>query len=147
MTPVEIRNAVFPKKAIGGVDESRVREFLERVSLDMEESMKDVRRMEGELDSVRQRMEENQSLETALKDALMSAQKTTGTLKKNAEKESLLLLREAELKAEKILDDARSELKGLNDEVRGLRNMKQKLRSEMKVLLQSYMDILSSEDR
>ena len=103
--------------------------------------------MEGELDSVRQRMEENQSLETALKDALMSAQKTTGTLKKNAEKESLLLLREAELKAEKILDDARSELKGLNDEVRGLRNMKQKLRSEMKVLLQSYMDILSSEDR
>ncbi len=147
LSPVEIQNMVFPKKTIGGVDESTVRDFLIRTARDYEELQKDNRRLNEELDLIKKDVNNRASLESTLKDALVSAEKTTGMIKKNAEKESLILLRESELKAEKMLDDARLELKTLTDEIRNYKNLKRKLKSEMKVLLQTYSDMLEAEDK
>lgn len=147
LTPLEIQNVNFPRKAIGGCDESAVRDFLGKVAREIEELNRENREFKEEIHQLRERLSEGSNLENALKDAIINAQKTTGMIKKNAEKESLLLLKESEIKAEKMLDDARAELKVLTDDIRNFKNMKRKLKGEMRTLLQGYMDFLSDDEK
>jgi cell division initiation protein len=147
LTPLEIRNMVFPKKRFNGIDEDAVKVFLDKMARDFEEQSKELRQVTEELRLSKEQNSEQMGLQTALKEAMLQAQKTGGIIKHNAEKESMLLLKESELKAEKMLDDARSELKSLTDEVRNLKNMKRKLKSELKVILQSYLDMLQEDEK
>jgi len=147
LTPIEIENMIFPKKKFGGVDEVAVREFLSRVAKEQEELTRDYRRTQEELKEIRERMGDHASLETALKDALSSAQKASGQIRKSAEQERVLLLKESEIKAENMLDDARLELKSITDEIRSLKKVKRKLKSEMRIFLQSYMDLLEEDSK
>ena len=145
LTPLEIENMVFPKRKFGGVDEVAVREFLTRVAREQEEFSRDYKRDREELREIRERFGEQASLETALKDALTTANQASGQIRKSAEKESILLLKESELKAENMLDDARLELKGLTDEIRNFKTVKRRLKSELRVILQSYMELLEED--
>ncbi|MBT3785349.1 DivIVA domain-containing protein [bacterium] len=145
LTPLEIENMVFPKRKFGGVDEVAVREFLTRVAREQEEFSRDYKRAREELREIRERFGEQASLETALKDALTTANQASGQIRKSAEKESILLLKESELKAENMLDDARLELKGLTDEIRNFKTVKRRLKSELRVILQSYMELLEED--
>lgn len=147
LTPIEIQNMSFSRKTLGGLDEAQVRDFQVRVARDMEDVNRELREVREELNQLRERITEGSNLETALKDALASAQKTTGMIKKNAEKESLLILKESEIRAEKMLDDARAELKTLTDEIRGYKNLKRKFKGEVKSLIQSYMDLLADDEK
>ena len=147
LTPLEIENMVFPKKKFGGVDETAVREFLTRVAREQADLTRDYKKTLEELKEIRERVGENANLETALKDALSSAQQASGQIRKSAEKESMLLLKESELKAENMLDEARLELKGITDEIRNYKNVKRKLKSELRVLLQGYMDLLDEDSK
>ena len=94
---------------------------------------------------VRDKLGENASLEHALKDALLSAQKATGQIRHQAQRESVLMLKESELKAEKMLDDARLELKALTDDIRNYKTIKRKLKTDLQILIQSYSDLLSED--
>lgn len=147
LTPLEIENMVFPRRKFGGVDEVAVREFLSRVAREQEDLNREYRRTQEELKEIRDRIGDHANLEAALKDALTSAQKASGQIRKSAEQERVLLLKESEIKAENMLDDARLELKTITDEIRGLKQVKRKLRSEMKILLQGYMDLLEEESK
>jgi len=146
LTPLEIQNMVFPKKRFGGFDEDAVKDFLTKVSRDYEDLSREHRKFSEELKIIREKMGENANLENALKDALMSAQKASGQIKHNAQRESVLMLKESELKAEKMLDDARIELKSLTDDVRNYKAIKRKLKTELRLLLQSYMDLLEEDE-
>ena len=145
LKPVDIENMMFPKKKFGGLDEGAVKEFLKTVTRDYEALERDYRKASEELKLVREKLGENASLEHALKDALLSAQKATGQIRHQAQRESVLMLKESELKAEKMLDDARLELKALTDDIRNYKVIKRKLRTDLQILIQSYSDLLNED--
>ena len=145
LKPIDIQNMVFPKKKFGGLDESAVKDFLNTVTRDYESLERDYRKASEELKLVRDKLGENASLEHALKDALLSAQKATGQIRHQAQRESVLMLKESELKAEKMLDDARLELKALTDDIRNYKTIKRKLKTDLQILIQSYSDLLSED--
>lgn len=145
LTPLEIKNMVFPKKRLGGIDESSVRDFLNRVSDDYEIVLRDSTRIAEELNVIKSEISDNSSLEKSLKEAVIVAKESSKIIKSNAEKQSLLMMKEAELKAERIMDEARHELKTLTNDIRKFKNLKRKLKGDLKVVLQSYTDILSED--
>ncbi|PCJ19383.1 MAG: hypothetical protein COB02_08330 [Candidatus Cloacimonadota bacterium] len=145
LTPLEIKNMVFSKKRLGGIDEKSVRGFLERVSVDYEMILKDYQRSDEELNILKSEMSDNSSLEKTLKEAVIVAKESSKIIKSNAEKQSLLMLKEAELKAERMMDEARHELKDLTVDIRKFKNLKRKLKGELKVVLQGYSDILKED--
>ena len=145
LKPIDIQNMVFPKKKFGGLDEAAVKDFLSTVTRDYEALERDHRKASEELKLVRDKLGENASLEHALKDALLSAQKAPGQIRHQAQRESVLMLKESELKAEKMLDDARLELKALTDDIRSYKAIKRKLRTDLQILIQSYSDLLTDE--
>ena len=134
----------FSKEEIWRLDESAVKEFLNTVTQDYESLERDYRKASEELKLVRDKLGENASLEHALKDALLS-QKATGQIRHQAQRESVLMLKESELKAEKMLDDARLELKALTDDIRNYKTIKRKLKTDLQFLIQSYSDLLSED--
>lgn len=136
---------VFSKKRLGGIDEKSVRGFLERVSVDYEMILKDYQRSDEELNILKSEMSDNSSLEKTLKEAVIVAKESSKIIKSNAEKQSLLMLKEAELKAERMMDEARHELKDLTVDIRKFKNLKRKLKGELKVVLQGYSDILKED--
>ncbi len=84
-------------------------------------------------------------LERTLKQTLVSAQKTSGEMKANAEKEAELIIREAELNGEKIIDEARIEVRNLMAEIRQLKTAKRKLKIELKNVLDTFNAMLTEE--
>ena len=145
LTPLEIKNMVFPKRKLGGLDASAVSSFLEKVSIDYEMTLRDSQRSAEELKILKADMSDNSSLERTLKEAVLVAKESSKIIKSNAQKQSLLMLKEAELKAERMMDEARFELKTLTNDIRKYKTLKRKLKGDLKVVLQGYTDILEED--
>ena len=66
-------------------------------------------------------------------------------MKDNAEKEAELIVKTAELQAEKILDEARSESEALGKEIRELKRQRRMLKVELRTVLESYLAMINEE--
>ena len=90
-------------------------------------------------------MEDYLELEKTLKQTLISAQKTSGDMKNNAEKEAELIIKETELQAERILDETRSEAETIGKEIRDLKRQKRMLKVELRTVLESYLAMVNED--
>lgn len=145
ITPLDIQKKTFARKKLGGVDETEVTAFLNEVASDYEKVLAELRTHRDQITALKQRLNEYAEMERTLKATLVSAQKTSGDMRQNAEKEAELILRNAELTAERIVEDGRREIRDLSEEIRNLKRIKRKLRIELKNLLDGYMDLLKEE--
>ena len=125
-----------------GYDRSEVRRFLNSVG----EAMA---KLNGELTEERnQRRQEQRELEIlrqreeSLKDAMVTAQRATETLREQAKNEAEIIRSQAEVRAEKILLTAQKELYDLQDNVHDIRGMKVRLTEELRSLLNVYHRLL-----
>ncbi len=72
----------------------------------------------------------------------MNAQETVNQSLENSKREAQIILRESELKAEKILDDAREKLDKMKNELTILRAQKESFAKRLKHLLQSQIELI-----
>lgn len=145
ITPLDIYQREFSRKNIGGLDENEVYGFLKKVGREYEELYAENKSLQERAQRLSGQMEDYLELEKTLKQTLISAQKASGELKDNAEKESELIIKEAELQAERLLDEARSEAESIGKELRELKKQKRMLKVELKTILESYMSMLNEE--
>ncbi len=145
LTPLDVQQHVF-QRSFRGFDESEVNEFISKLSKEYEVVYAENRNLTEQVDRLKAQMKDYIDLEKTLKQTLVSAQRTSSDLKVNAERESELLLKEAELKAEKVIEDARVEAKELMKEIQELRKTKRVFKLEMKNLLESFAEILRSDE-
>jgi len=145
LTPLDIQQHVF-QRSFRGYDENDVNEFIAKISKEYEVVYAENRNLTEQIDRLKGQMKDYIALERNLKDALVSAQKTSSEMKNNSERESELILKEAELKAEKIIEDARTEAKELMREIQELKKTKRIFKIELKNLLESFAEILKSDE-
>jgi cell division initiation protein len=74
----------------------------------------------------------------------MQAQEASGRSIENSKKEAQLIVQEAELKANQILDRARLDLSRTKDEIGNLRSKKESIVSRLKVLLNSEIELIKA---
>ena len=145
LTPLDIQQHVF-QRSFRGYDENDVNEFIAKISKEYEVVYAENRNLTEQADRFKAQLKDYLELEKTLKQTLVSAQRTSSDLKVNAERESELLLKEAELRAEKIIEDARVEAKELMREIQELKKNKRVMKLEMKNLLESFAEILKSDE-
>lgn len=145
LTPLDIQQHVF-QRSFRGYDENDVNEFIAKISKEYEVVYAENRNLTEQVDRFKAQLKDYLELEKTLKQTLVSAQRTSSDLKVNAERESELLLKEAELRAEKIIEDARVEAKELMREIQELKKNKRVMKLEMKNLLESFAEILKSDE-
>ena len=123
ITPLDIDQQEF-QKVFRGCDPEEVRDFLNQVSRQLEDVVKENQRLQEQIRRQERQLDEFRAHETQLREALSSAGRMTDDIRASAEKEAELLKAQAEVKAEQIVVDARNELARLSGESRSLRLQK-----------------------
>src|SRR5205814_2682720 len=85
---------------------------------------------------------ETRDRERGLQEALVSAQRLAAEMKEQARKEAEIILNEAEMQAEKIVQDSHARRATLLHELSELRNLKVTFESDLRSLAQSHLRLL-----
>ncbi len=143
LTPLDIHNKEF-KRSFRGYNEEEVDEFLDRVIKDYEQLYRDNMEIKETLDRVNGKLEHYQHMENTLHNTLIIAQETAEDVKLNAKKESELLMKEAEIRGQRLVDEAVSKVRRATAEYEELKKHTQIYRTRMQTLIQAQMEMLKS---
>ncbi len=141
LTPLDIKKQEF-RKGMRGYDPVEVDAFLEMVSEEMEELIRDRTELADEVLKLRTQLHDYKSVEKTLQDTLMSAQESVKESKENSNREAELVLRQAELTAEKIVEDARLTLAKMKNELVLVKSQKESFARRLRHLLDSQLELI-----
>jgi cell division initiation protein len=141
VTSYDIQNKQFRLK-LRGFDIHEVDLFLEEIAESFEalqsqnKALKEeVRRMERESKSLKER-------EEVLNNALIHSQKASEQIKENAQKAADVIIADAEVKAEKIINAAHHRLGRLAEEIDGLKRQRMQIEIQIRSVLESHSKLL-----
>jgi cell division initiation protein len=144
LTPLDIQQKTFRKLRLGGVDDKEVRAFLELCASEMEELIRKLHKQDEELRRLAGRVDELRGREHLLQQTLTTAQKLADELKDQARKESQIIVSEAELQAEKIVQTAQQKRLQLIQEIDDLKRSRQTFLQQLGSLLDTHKALLES---
>lgn len=113
ITPMDIHNKTFSRQ-LRGYSQEEVNAFLEELASDYEKIYREHRETEEEMDTIRTKLRNYEKMEATMSSTLVMAQETAENVKRAAEKEAELCIREAKTKASKIVADAESARREIN---------------------------------
>lgn len=143
ISPLDIQQQQFKGKMFGGLDSEDVDAFLQQVSQQMEELIRENTDLKEQARRHSVEAEDMRVREVNLRETMLAANKIIEEMKANAEKEAKLVISEAELKAEKIVAEAENSLIQLNNQIQDLRREKVKFESGLKALLDAHYKMLT----
>ncbi len=105
ITPLDIENKTFSKQVVSGYNVDEVKQFMATLLTDYEKLYKENIEYKDKIEVLNQGIQHYKSIEDTLQNALIVAQGTAETVKKNAKAEAENILKEAELTAIKSADE------------------------------------------
>jgi cell division septum initiation protein DivIVA len=115
LTPVDVRAQEFRRSAFG-YERSVVEDFRERVAEEFERLLKERATLEERVQGLREQLKVFREREKALNDALVAAQQLRQDTEAVARQQADVMLREARLKADQALADARDSERRVRDD-------------------------------
>jgi cell division initiation protein len=101
--------------------------------------------LKEQLAAFEERSRATADLEKTLQDTLVSTQRVTDEMKANTKREMELMLREAKLTGEKILEDARVEEARIVSEVKTLKRTRRQLMEDLRAVLAQYQRMFTGD--
>lgn len=145
LTPLDIHNKEF-RKTFRGYDEEEVDEFLDQLVKDYERLYKENVELREALAAKDSNIGQYKDLEDTLKKTLVVAQQTADDLKSGAVRESEVIIKEAQLKAEQIIALAEEKAKAHLREYEDIQKEAQKFKVKFRSLLLSQLDLIGDEE-
>jgi cell division initiation protein len=127
-----------------GYDKDEVDAFLQMIAEQLEETVKENAGLQDKVKELEERLAEYQKNRRNLEEALLAAQKITEQMKENAEKEAQVKIREAQVKADKILAEAVQQSQQYNQEISKLRMQRDQMIAQFKSILEQSFLFLKS---
>ncbi len=115
LTPMDISNKEF-KKGFRGYDVEEVDEFINEIIENYEEIYKENSRLKENLSRVNEKLEHYVKIENTIQNTLLLAQNAAEQARDASQKESDMILKNANEAAKKILDKAHNDVISINDE-------------------------------
>ena len=141
LTPLDIHNKEF-KKSFRGYNEEEVDGFLDAVIKDYEQLYRENIEIKENLDRLNSKLEHFQHMENTLHNTLIIAQETAEEVKFNAKRTTELMIKEAEVQASKMVDEASNKVRRMASEYEGLQKQDQIYRMRVRNLVQAQLEIL-----
>jgi cell division initiation protein len=145
LSPVDIRQQQFSTKMFRGFDRQEVDTFLEDVADDYETVLRENASLREQVGSYEERTRGLGETERTLKDTLVTTQRVAEEMKEGAKRDAQLIVREATLSAEKLVEEARAEEAKLRVEIQTLKRMRRQLVEELRATLERYDRTLSAD--
>ena len=145
ISPLDIRQQQFTVRMFRGFDTHEVDAFLDDVADDYEAVLKESALLKEQLATLEERSRGLSERERALQDTLVTTQRLGDEMKAAARREAELHMREAELRAEKLLEEMRGEEAKIRSEIQALRRLRRQLIEDLRSTLESYYRTMTAE--
>jgi cell division initiation protein len=120
ISPMDMRQQRF-RSAFRGYDRTEVVAFLTEAADDYEHAMREIDRLRGDLMRMEALLAQHRERENSLRDTLLTAQRLSDEMKESAQTEAKLIVREAQGRADLLLQKAQIRLEELDHDVNELK--------------------------
>ena len=110
ITPLEIRQKAF-EKALRGYDKDEVSAFLQSLSQEWERTLDETKEMRIKMEATEREVNKLREVESSLFKTLKTAEDTGANVIDQANKTAALILRESQLNADAMLNEAKTKAK------------------------------------
>jgi cell division initiation protein len=145
LTPLDIQQKQFTKRSFRGLDVKEVESFLHQVADLLSVLLKGKDELSKTLAEKNRQLNEYREREKILKNTLISAQKAVEQMKVNAEKEAKVLVSEAEVKAERILNNAHNRLAQIHEDIAELKRQRTQFELKLRATIETYLKMLDMQ--
>ena len=153
ISPLDILQQKFKSK-IRGYDSEEVEAFLNLVAEDYKKANEEISRLTEKIEDQKKEIEELLAREKVLKEAIISTRKISEQIQQNAENEASNIIKQAEMMAHTIMEQARNEVSNTKNEIDKLRVFRKqtylKLESELSLFLKTldeFKEKIEQEDK
>jgi cell division initiation protein len=149
ISPLDMRQARFGA-AMRGFDKTEVAAFLEEASGDYEHALRENERLRQQIAALEAGLNQYRELEGSLKTTLMSAQKVADDMRENAHQEAARIIREAEGRADLIMQKALARVEDVQREIDGLRLKRREVQTNIEACvstLQHTSDFIREQEQ
>ncbi len=143
LTPLDVRRYDFGR-ALRGYDPERVDQFREQVAEELERLTRLNQELEAKAKGFHEQLRAFRERDKALNDALVSAQQLRSEIAEQAEREGQLVIREARAEGDRLLDQARSDLRQLEHQLDNLQRTRRAYIAQFRALIDRQMADLSA---
>ncbi len=145
ITPIDIQQMIFQVK-FRGYDRDEVNRFLEELALTVENLNRDNSALRDKLSITEQQVSDLRRTESTLSNTLVSAQTLAEDVKRSAQRESDLIVKEAELKGSEIIRQARVSLADMQRSLSDLQKQRLMMVERFRSTLRSFERMLEVEE-
>ncbi len=140
-TPNDLDNIKF-KKNFMGYNEDQVNEVLDSVIQDYELYIKENIELKDRISVLNEGIQHYKNIEESLQNTLIVAQQTGEEIKKNSYEKAENIIKEAELKAQRIINDANQEVIKIRFEYEEMKKRLHLFKTKSETLLLSQLELL-----
>ncbi len=140
-TPNDLQNLTF-KKRFRGYSEDMVNDVLDKVIEDYSAYIRENVELKDKLALLNEGLQHYKTIEESLQNTLLVAQQTGEDIKKNAYEKADNVIREAEIRAQKLINDANQEVVKIKFEYEDSKKKLHIFKSKCEMLLMSQLELL-----
>lgn len=142
VTPLDLRQQRF-NSALRGFDKAEVTAFLAEAADDYEAALLEAERMRQELGRMEAVIGEHREQERNLRNTLTTAQRLADEIKENADQQARTILREADGRADLLLQKAQSRLEDVQREIDALKLKRREVETSIETTIATLRSTLS----
>jgi DivIVA domain-containing protein len=138
LTPLDVRRYEFGR-AMRGYDPGQVDRFREQVANELERLTRVNQDIEQKARAFHDQLKSFRERDKALNEALVSAQQLRSEIREQSERESQLLLREAQAEAMRLVEDAQSDIRRAQEELASLERARRNYLTQLRVFVERQL--------
>jgi cell division initiation protein len=146
ITPLDIQQMVF-NVSFRGYDKEEVNRFLEELAQTVESLNRDHAVQQEKIIFLEQQLAELKRTEATLSNTLLSAQSLAEDVKRNAQRESDLVIKEAEVKASELIRQARVSLADTQRDLSSLQKQRLLMVERLRASLRMFERLFEVEEQ
>jgi DivIVA domain-containing protein len=138
LTPLDVRRYEFGR-AMRGYEPAQVDRFREQVANELERLTRMNQELEQKARAFHDQLKSFRERDKALNEALVSAQQLRAEIRDQSERESQLLLREAQAEAMRLVEDAQADIRRAHDDLAALERARRNYLTQLRVFVERQL--------
>lgn len=144
LTPLDIENKKFSKRALNGYSTEEVDDFLDELTLDYEKIYKEVTESRKTIERLNSDVTKYREMESTLQSTLLMAQSTAEEIKNSAREQANSIVSEAQVAAQGEIAKIDSEIERKRMELSEMQKQFDAFKANMEGLLISHLELLKN---
>lgn len=145
LTPLDVRRFEF-SRAMRGYDAAQVDRFREQVATELERLTRLNQELEQKARAFHDQLKSFRERDKALNDALVTAQQLRAEIRDQSERESQLLLREAQAEAMRLVEDAQSDIRRAHEDLAALERARRNYLAQLRIFVERQLAEISAAE-